>query len=280
MRVIILFLLLNLCFISFANPKRKKTDLEKLGFKGKVKSVETIYYYAIEESGKITKEDIFVQTFYLFNKQGNLQEELIDFNDGGQYQSKYVYDSQNNLIQNIYGFDGIYENIFYKYDNEGNKIEEVIYDENDSLIKKYIYDYDSQGNLKKEFEYDSQGLKSKKTYEYDSQGNLIKKKFYLPNGKLDRKYIYKYDSQGKVIAEYRFTTKVRLALKLTNKYTYKYNSQGDLIEETLYKNDGSIEHKRSYEYEYDNQGNWIKAIEYNSKENQHYIITRKIEYYN
>jgi len=48
----------------------------------------------------------------------------------------------------------------------------------------------------------------------------------------------------------------------------------------LYKNDGSIEYKRSYEYEYDNQGNWIKAIEYNSKENQHYIITRKIEYYN
>ena len=281
MRAIILLFLFNLWLIECENPK-KKSDLEKLGFKGKVKSVETIYYYAVEKSGKITKGDTSTKAFYLFNKQGNLQEKLTDFYYGSQYKTKYVYDSQNNLIQNyIYdSYGDLDKKIIYKNDNKGNKIEELIYDENDSLIKKYTYVYDLRGNLKKEFEYNPQGLKSKKTYKYDLKGNLKKEKFYRSNGELDGKYIYKYDSQGKVIAKYWFTTKVWLTLKLTYKNTYKYNSQGDLIEEILYKNDGSIENKRSYEYEYDNQGNWIRAIEYDTKEKPQYIIIRKIEYYN
>lgn len=91
-----------------------------------------------------------------------------------------------------------------KFDNKGNEIESVHYD--NLGIKEYTetYKYDEKGFLIEEI---SDFLKtSKKKYTYDDNGNILKVKEYSSKGVLNREetYEYKFDKTGNWIEKIYF----------------------------------------------------------------------------
>jgi antitoxin component YwqK of YwqJK toxin-antitoxin module len=264
----------------------KKTDWEKDGLKGKVKSIREITYEAVEKFGKLTKGEIFCDESGCF-----------------VYQRKY--DTKGNKIEeNRYYSNGSLDDKYtYKYDDKGNLTEENRYKSNGSLDWKKTYKYDGKGNRTELNIYDSDGsLDREYTYKYDDKGNLIEENYYNSNGSLSWKYTYKYDGKGNNI-EYN----VYEDGSLDSKKTYKYDDKGNCIEMTEYNSDGSLKKKDTYKvavqddevkknihklldgifssnktYKYDDKGNWIEEISYDEiyYDTDTPIITeRTIEYY-
>lgn len=142
------------------------------------------------------------------------------------------------------------DNMFWLFNEQGNKIEENRYKSDGSLNWKSTYKYDDKGNQIEENSYKSNGsLDSKSTYKYDAKGNEIEKNVYNSDGSLDWKH------------------------------TYKYDAKGNEIEENWYNSDGSLSWKYTYKYTYDKHGNWIEKIEYNEDNKPFRVTEREIEYY-
>ncbi|MDR1897461.1 MAG: hypothetical protein LBR10_11790 [Prevotellaceae bacterium] len=218
----------------FAQEKtsRQKTDVEKAGLKGEVKSVKTVTYQAIEKSGKITKGEI----------------------DSLHTIEEYLYDSNGNLIaQNSYeSGDHLKEIHTYKYDSIGNRIETDRYYSNGMLASKIIHQYDSTGNPIEDIYYRPDGsLSATSIFKYDTDGDLIEENFYDPDGSLSSTAIFsefarkdKYDNCGNPI-ETIFYQPDRILFKDT--YKYKYDSKGNWTERiSYYKKPNSVRKGKAY----------------------------------
>jgi hypothetical protein len=94
----------------------KKTDWEKDGLKGKVKSVKETIYEAVKENGEINKG----------NKE-DLGNNLVEYDDKGNKIELIMYKSDGNLD---YKFT-------YEYDDKGSIIEGNSYNSDGSLDMKY-----------------------------------------------------------------------------------------------------------------------------------------------
>ena len=89
----------------------------------------------------------------------------------------------------------------YKYDSDGNIIEESSYVPEGSLLFKTIYKYDSNGNKVEWLEYDLLGsLSGKSIYKYDSKNRIIESISYDLESKFGelqeiptKKTIYQYE---------------------------------------------------------------------------------------
>lgn len=278
----------------------KRTDLDKLNLKGKVKewieTVETtsIYggtdYTEFNENGYISKID------HVSNGMKNVRRE----------NEKREYDENNNLtkVEKFVGDRGV-----YRYDSSGNLIQH-----NDKTYRYertggytcdvYVGDvcsanieYDKYKNKVKETKWSASGAfisLKKHEYKYDRQGNIILKKEYQMQTKpdkpdvLERESRYTYNKNNRVLTEdvdryrdfghrskddkYIATGMEKLSIQ------YIYNEQGDMIEKNesmLFYNDvtgyGKWEHddnpymnykeKTKYHYsDYDKQGNWNTRI--------------------
>ena len=74
----------------------------------------------------------------------------------------------------------------FKFNNDGNKIEESHYDSDGELFSKSKYTYDEKGNIIEDSSYDSDGgLKWKWKYTYDEKGNKIENRLYNVNNVLE-----------------------------------------------------------------------------------------------
>jgi hypothetical protein len=81
-----------------------------------------------------------------------------------------------------------------KYDESGNTIEEIEYDESGKVKKHIKSEFDEDGNKIKETEFKPDGTKDK-IFEYKYRDGLkIERISYLPNGKVKsrKKYTYEY----------------------------------------------------------------------------------------
>jgi hypothetical protein len=81
-----------------------------------------------------------------------------------------------------------------KYDESGNTIEEIEYDESGKVKKHIKSEFDEDGNKIKETEFKPDGTKDK-IFEYKYRDGLkIERITYLPNGKVKsrKKYTYEY----------------------------------------------------------------------------------------
>ena len=157
--------------------------------------------------------------------------------------------------------DGTIDKKVYKFNQQGDVIEEAYYYGDGSLWWKDLYKYDSKGNIIEKATYNSDGsLWWKDLYKYDSQGNKIESAYYNSDGSLNYKHLYKYDSQGNKIevAEDGF-----IHSPLCQKTKYKYDSKGNKIETARYFSNGSLDYK--YLYKYDSKGNEIKKARYDGE---------------
>ncbi|MFA7081362.1 MAG: hypothetical protein WC135_02005 [Bacteroidales bacterium] len=162
------------------------------------------------------------KTIYKYEDNGNMTEEIYDFEGNLNLRTKYTYDINKNIISLITSNSRRTDRInLFSYDLRGNKTEWIIsqdedilknetfiYDDNDNLIQwnnseswkenlKYIYTYDNKGNEIEVKSYDKDGKLHEKSickYEYDKKDNWTKKITYNELSKLtkieERKIVY------------------------------------------------------------------------------------------
>jgi len=140
---------------------------------------------------------------------------------------------------NSYDSDGKIDGTYtyrkgYEYDNNGNIIKEISYDDNYWIVDYYeTYEYDSNGNKIKGTQHSESGISGSTEYEYDSNGNKTKETRYY-NGNIASIYEWEYDSNGNAIKEAQYDGSGNI------KFRYEYDSDGIITKYTSYENDGSI----------------------------------------
>jgi hypothetical protein len=141
------------------------------------------------------------------------------------------------------------------FNENGNKTEEVSYDQSGSIINKNVYAYDKEGRLKNYDSYSSTVDKTlstpqKNDYKLDDKGNVIEYVNYQPDGTPGNRFLYKYDAKGNKLEETFYAWSGARTGKLLN----TYDEAGRLLTATSYNEDDSI--------------SWKTAITYNTKGNK------------
>lgn len=79
-----------------------------------------------------------------------------------------------------------------KYDDKGNKVEEIEYDSDGKMRERVVYEYSGK-KCSKESHYDeSNKLKKTVAFEYHENGKKKSQSTFLPNGKLKSKKEFEY----------------------------------------------------------------------------------------
>ncbi len=246
-----------ICFISIHYftffSISQKTDLQKDNLIGTVKSVEESYYLTginIADEGEMGLESIVVTKY---GKNGFIIEKNGENLDGTlNYRNIYKYDSVTGLL-----------------------VETNFYDENEKL--KYTTNFKFEnGNLIEENIFDEFGNPSYSfSNKYDANGNLIEEHFYNENGVLIWKSIFTVDPKGAVLE--KKTIIDESFEELNTKETYVYDTKGNIISSKRYGLENTFD-LITNKYEYDSQGNWIKRTEFENNKPKA-ISEKKIEYY-
>lgn len=181
-----------------------------------------------------------------YDASGNLIRES---HDSGTfyYENSFKYDLNNNVIEETYKTDDVYYK--YLYDSNGNKINDIIYDDDGSISSETQYKYDSNNNRIWLYRKYSIGT-YEEVYTYDSNGNLIKEKLIntYEDGETyehTKVYSYTYDSNGRIIEE---MTKGEENNQIINVTKYTYDQYGNLLKESQYNSSGEEYNSVSYEY--------------------------------
>ena len=162
---------------------------------------------------------------------------------------------------------------FYEFNNEGNKINEIVYYQFGSVhyINKYIYDDKSQIiEIIRNF-WDSTYY-GKFKFINDEKGNPIKRFDYNKDDSIIYKYHYKYiyDNKGRLI-ENKWLNEIDSVLSTV---TYKYDEKGnnnyiELVELGFFHGIYDGFYELSFNKKYDDFGNMIEEIVFN-KSNKSY----------
>ena len=138
----------------------------------------------------------------------------------------------------------------FRYNSDGEKIEETAYNQNDgTVVSKTNYRYDQDGNLIEEVTTKGDA-KTKMIFRYDSTGNKREMVLYKQDGTVDRKGTYVYDEENNLVESLGYLSDGRLF----SKEWYAYDSVGNVVEQ---KNSIS-----RYTYAYDGDGNMIEMVKY------------------
>ncbi|MCX6163288.1 MAG: hypothetical protein NTU73_00220 [Ignavibacteriae bacterium] len=171
-------------------------------------------------------------------------------------------------------------NSLYIYDNRGNNIEHLRYNENDTSPQRFIYVYDEKDKLTESYYYGVYtGWATKIEYIYNKSGNKvretefdarlkmsqIKSRVYDKKGNLEKAFTidwrgdtvatikYENDEKGRIIKATHFiNTKIFNLL-----YEYKYDFRNNIIENNVYDNVGFLWRDV---FEFDERGNKIREF--------------------
>lgn len=193
-------LILLVLFIAGNLAAQSRKQVKEL----KIKSMtETTTLY---RDGKETST--YKSEYKTFDKEGNTLSSVAYNADGSVHRkvtSKYVgKDQVEEVVENNSGDDGDddnsppkkYKKTTWKYNNKGDKTEEVEYDAAGNVTKKITYAYNNSGDRMFEITYDGAGKVLKKiAYGYDAKGLKTEKKVFGPGGEALQKsvrYTYTY----------------------------------------------------------------------------------------
>jgi|GEM_PF-4435340 len=214
------------------------------------------------------------------------------YNEYGYVSQESYHDKSGNLrnlrIGSYYSYFDDYSRyaiVRYKYDGQGNRIEETFYDFDGELkclqncVAIIRYEYGEYGNLVKESHHDTDGqlIEDKLhtamiRWKYDDRGNVLEESYFGDDGKLKKiksdkyaKIMYKYDEQGNMTDKsyYGLDNWSDEDYCIYSVYKWKYDVKGNMIEESRFDADGSLILKG--EYKYDEQNNNVEKIYYNAE---------------
>jgi len=219
---------------------------------------------------------------YLYNEKGKLMQKIFkegDFTqkDNNQYKyiyyTNYIYDDKNRLIEEEECASDLLkgEKIIYTYDEYGNIIEKISFNDRNKIFYKEIYEYNTENrkiSCKKEYVIDKyKDIKKENTWKYDKSGNVIEEYIYeLSTTQYEEGTLiynnairyYRYDTNGKLIEirdKYLSSDSI-IAQGATEGHTsYVYNSKGNLLSKT-----GFIDGRLSWSEYYDECQYLVKEV--------------------
>jgi len=275
MRYIYILTILSLTLYSCSNFK----FIDRQGFKSNPKIVESSWFKIIKKDTLFEKK-LINKDIYYFDKKGRTIKNLCYKSDSSKcYSKKYNYDKYGNIIEYIYGkdstvvrhnkfvfnkkgkllseestgIDKITNMVFYKYDKNGNNIEELIMNEDNTFIRKSVFEYNQKNQRVslKSFNENGTPKEGKITISYDIDGNEYESRVYDLKDRL--MYFYREDYD-------KFNNKI-----LTEKYSIKGK-------DTILSSASKIE------YIYDEKGNVIKETHFNQKKEPSWVYEHEISY--
>ena len=118
------------------------------------------------------------------------------------------YDKNDSIIENVATVYNDYQNNVtrstFAFDSEGRKVKTTEYNMNESTIsRQYEFVYDKIGNKIEEIISDNEGVLSRIKFVYDKSKNLVKE-ILIPNDGSEIITQYTYDDQGNWISKSRF----------------------------------------------------------------------------
>ncbi len=252
MKLTLTILVISLLFSNCT--KTHKTNWERDGLKGKVKSYsETLYNdVAVDSAGNIKGKKFYIRK-NAYDKKGNIRDEIV-LSANGKYNRRYKsnkYDKRNcSLEMECYNKDTLFSVQKFKYDKNGYRIS--------------THEYNLDGTLK-----------YYQTYKNDENGNKLQLNSFDKNDQLAFKTKFKYDKKDNLIEEIVYFKKDNFY-----KVTYEYDAKGNIIKTNRYaKNDSlNVDIENVSKYEFDKKGNWLKKVDY--KDDKSFFMTeREYEYY-
>lgn len=195
-----LLLLALVCLFATNIQAQSKKDIRLYKIKGVTET--TLVYEGGKEVANYRSE------VKKFDKEGNVIENVTYNRDGsvrrkeaakysGKDKIEEVAQDVNNQKKSDNDEDDNdkYKHITWKYNSNGDKTEEIWYNEKGAVIKKIVFAYNARGDRQSEITYDAAGKVQKKiVYTYDAKGLRTDKKVYGPGDVLQKhiKYTYNY----------------------------------------------------------------------------------------
>jgi hypothetical protein len=218
---------------AWAQSEEGKSDLERAGLAGRVKSVELWRIeYALGDGGSVEyRRNHVSKTSY--DEQGRRAEE-VTYDQAGSVSQRlvYTYDAAGRST-GYEEYSGLLDKGLskprrhvYALDDAGRRTEYTVYDSNGSVASRFTYAYDAAGNKTEEAFYSWQGQRTGRiVYAYDARGNLLSQTSYDEADAVSWKNVNVYDAGGRKTesAQYRGET-------LRYRFFYKYDGKGRLKE--------------------------------------------------
>ncbi len=187
--------------------------------------IESYHYYYYNQKSQLVKivfqsdnEDV-AYTTYEYDKFDHLKRKMTKYTDGA-YWTDYTYDAEGRVIKET-GSDGVWELV---YDDEDRLIRRIPNRWGTNSKSGYEFKYDSlnPNNISEELYWDSGYMEEHLKYQYNMQGQLIAKKVIDgPRFYLGTKEYYVYDSQGRLSSELFYNLQgPYIGLEVTKRYLY------------------------------------------------------------
>ena len=197
MRRMVITLLIFLVTAATSLGQQKKTDLEHVGLKGKIKTVKVDEARLSNKSGQAVEGKKVQLETTTYGENGMLVKSVrVDAGARGDY--FYSYDANGNrleLIRNAVTQSRVKTE--FKYDGNGNRVEEIQTGD-EGLVARTTYVYDSKGRCTEKRLFNKQGMFARRTYAYKTDDHPTEEAEYDPKGGLVGKqsYSYELDSTG------------------------------------------------------------------------------------
>jgi len=191
------FITLLFCIAAVSLSAQSKKLLKELKVENCTENT-TVY-----ENGK---ESTYKSGYRVFDKDGNTTEDTEYNADGsvkrketakysGKNKTEEIVDERGDKEKDPSSAGKVYKKTTWKYDSDGDEIEQAEYDEKGNLTKKTTYAYNKKKDKLYEVVYDGKGALIKKiAYGYDAKGLKVSKTTYGPGDVVQKvvKYTYGY----------------------------------------------------------------------------------------
>lgn len=148
---------------------------------------------------------------------------------------------------------GNYDRREYSYDEDGNIVSMILYDEDNKMESREETDYDQDGNILCIKSYDENGnIESREEYSYDENGRATSTQTYDSDNKITERTEYDYKNAD--ATEYTVTTYDEENMP-SYKIEYVYGDDGKLYKQYYYNiDDGKESLSQGFEHTYNERG--------------------------
>lgn len=193
--------------------------------------------YEYGDDNKLSKELVIYQDgtediiTYKFNSDGMLLQKTQQDSDGEiEHREVYEYSGELLLKQEVYGLGG---NMISKtnntFDEKGNLIESVIWNQEDGNEGRVVHEYDEKGNRECSERYNAAGqIEARTSFTFDEKGNVTKLEEEDTTGSRHTKF--ENDEKGNAVFQEEYNDKE----ELNHRIERTYNEDGELIETIIY----------------------------------------------
>jgi hypothetical protein len=284
--------------VLFASCSERITvsDLDALGLRYKVKSMDESFYLAYSSFDSIALHRKIYQHNYSFHhdcRYKSIEKTFYCGQSPDQVSVDSISDvppAPDSITQQ---FPLAYKEPEYclvNYRYAADSLATLEFFDRQGRLTSYVNRQYASSRLLSEEKYSGSGaLISKSGYRYDSENRLTGKTIFFQNNYMETCYTHsageKLETCDELSHRYKFDINGRISSKKTyrgmtflSEIRFHYNSHGETVMRQEISRDGTVM-KTLYEYTYDAGNNWILCVEYNCTGNI-FIRKRKITYYN